>query len=66
MKPLDYGMSSTLINEIAEQNLRLIASILIYVVRKVSVPVNTPMMVGTRYIVNNANLYSGNSNTQII
>lgn len=45
IKPLDYGMSSTILDETAERNLKLLASILIYVVRKVCVPEGAPPMV---------------------
>ncbi|KAF6025758.1 C21orf58 [Bugula neritina] len=62
MKPLDYGMSSTLLDEIAEQNLRLLASIFVYIVRKVSVPANSkilamPAEVG-KYLYTDAELSS--------
>ncbi|XP_067933391.1 uncharacterized protein [Watersipora subatra] len=44
MKPLDYGMSTTLLDETAEDNLKLVASIFVYIVRKVAVPKNSRML----------------------
>lgn len=45
MRPLDYGLSSTLLDETAESNLRLVASLMLYITRKASVPQGSAMMV---------------------
>ena len=45
MKPLDYGLSSTLIDDTAEKNLRLTASLMLYITRKASVPKGAKIMV---------------------
>ena len=45
MKPLDYGLSTELLDEVAEGNLRLLSSVMLYIARRASSPSNTAIMV---------------------
>ncbi|XP_013384150.1 relA-associated inhibitor [Lingula anatina] len=38
MKPLDYGLSTTVLSEVGERNLKLLATIIVYLIRVVAVP----------------------------
>ncbi|KAL3837146.1 hypothetical protein ACJMK2_022524 [Sinanodonta woodiana] len=44
MKPVDYGLSNQALTEVAERNLRIVASTLLYLVRRVSASKNRDMM----------------------
>ncbi|KAK3579278.1 hypothetical protein CHS0354_033356 [Potamilus streckersoni] len=44
MKPVDYGLSNQALTEVAERNLRIVASTLLYLVRRVSASKSRDMM----------------------
>lgn len=45
MKPVDYGLSSSQLSDIAERNLKILATTLLYLVRRVSGSRGRAMMV---------------------
>lgn len=45
MKPVDYGLSNQQLSDVAERNLKVIATTMLYLVRRVSVSRGRAMMV---------------------
>jgi hypothetical protein len=45
MKPVDYGLSSSQLTDVAERNLKILATTLLYLVRRVSGSRGQAMMV---------------------
>ena len=45
MKPIDYGLVSDKVDNVAQRNLSVLSTIFIYIIRKVSVPSGKPMLV---------------------
>ena len=45
MKPVDYGLSSQPLSDVAERNLRIVATTLLYLVRRIAVTRNRGIMV---------------------
>ena len=46
MKPVDYGLSTEALTEVAERNLKVLSTIMLFLIRRVSTPREAPMMVG--------------------
>lgn len=46
MKPVDYGLSTEQLTEVAERNLKVLSTVMLFLVRRVSTPPDAPMMVG--------------------
>ncbi|KAK7092295.1 hypothetical protein V1264_008064 [Littorina saxatilis] len=44
MKPVDYGLSTEPLTDVAERNLKVLATIMLFLVRRVSTPRDAPMM----------------------
>ena len=45
MKPVDYGLSAQPLTDVAERNLRIVATALLYLVRRIAVSRNRGIMV---------------------
>jgi hypothetical protein len=45
MKPLDYGLCSEPLSEVAERNLRIVASAILFLVRRISIQRGRGIMV---------------------
>lgn len=45
MKPIDYGLSSDALTDVAERNLRIVASTMLYLVRRVAIQRGRGIMV---------------------
>ena len=45
MKPVDYGLSMEVLTDVAERNLKVLSTIMLFLVRRVSTPRDAPMMV---------------------
>ncbi|PVD36062.1 hypothetical protein C0Q70_03032 [Pomacea canaliculata] len=44
MKPVDYGLSTEQLTEVAERNLKVLSTVMLFLVRRVSTPPDAPMM----------------------
>nr|KAG5698723.1 hypothetical protein BaRGS_008497 [Batillaria attramentaria] len=44
MKPIDYGLSTEALTDVAERNLKVLSTIMLFLVRRVSTPPDAPMM----------------------
>ncbi|GFR74848.1 histone-lysine N-methyltransferase 2B-like [Elysia marginata] len=51
MRPVDYGMSNEALSEVADRNLKVLATALLFIVRRVSVKRESPMLVSNRISV---------------
>jgi len=45
MKPVDYGLSSQPLSDVAERNLRIVATTLLYLVRRITIARGRGIMV---------------------
>ncbi|XP_076456024.1 uncharacterized protein LOC143290459 isoform X2 [Babylonia areolata] len=44
MKPVDYGLSTEVLSDVAERNLKVLSTVMLFLVRRVSTPREAPMM----------------------
>ena len=45
MKPIDYGLSTDPLSDVAERNLKVLSTIMLLLLRRVCTPRDAPMMV---------------------
>lgn len=46
LRPIDYGLSTEALTEVAERNIKVLATALLFLVRRVSTRRDSPMLVG--------------------
>ncbi|KAL8594695.1 hypothetical protein ACOMHN_052427 [Nucella lapillus] len=44
MKPVDYGLSTDMLSDVAERNLKVLSTVMLFLVRRVSTSRDSPMM----------------------
>jgi len=51
MKPMDYGLSNSPLSDVAERNLRVVATTMLYLVRRISISRGQGIMVSGNFIL---------------